>query len=75
MTSFTLKSWAANLHRAVEHLLAHLRRIDRARSVKVLTRPVTRDGLRVAKAYSMVPVRGSGGLGEVYEGNLVELAK
>jgi len=60
---------------AVEHLLRHLRTLDPSRPITVLTRPVTRDGLRIAKAFSMVPVRGSGGLGEVYEGNLAELTK
>jgi len=43
------------------------------KKLKVLTRPVTDDGLRIVEGYTMIPINRQGGLGEVHEAELGDI--
>src|SRR6266702_2538641 len=64
-----LASKAASLH----YLASIVQNFSADRKLKVLTRPVTEDGLRIVEGHSMTPVNGEGGLGEVYEAELGDI--
>lgn len=68
-TDFT--SRGSSLH----YLMAYVRSFDETQGVTVLTRPVTDQGLQTAIGKSMVPVAGSGGIGQMYEGKSVEFTQ
>lgn len=63
-------SRGASLH----YLAANIQNFSADKNLKVLTRPVTDDGLRIVEGYRMIPVNGQGGLGEVYEAELGDIS-
>lgn len=59
---------------ALHYLTSNIQNFGADKNIKVLTRPVTDDGLRIVEGYRMIPVNGQGGLGEVYEAELSDIS-
>ena len=70
MAGIDFTSRGASLH----YLAANIQNFSADKNLKVLTRPVTDDGLRIVEGYRMIPVNGQGGLGEVYEAELGDIS-